>query len=155
MPGSNTALEQFETTFNQDLNGDGVIGVPSGSHLVAATTPAANSTPDNFHFASDGSGTPQAIAFSVHPNSVTDQNTATPGTTPAMTGHDLFVFALDLTSKGSNATPATDDANAGNSGFAYLHALLTGARQDAFSNAAIHDAAHGTQWLAHHDFHLI
>ena len=28
VPGPNTALESFEPTFNQDLNGDGVIGIP-------------------------------------------------------------------------------------------------------------------------------
>ena len=29
VPGTSTALEQYETTFNQDLNGDGQIGVPT------------------------------------------------------------------------------------------------------------------------------
>ena len=29
VPGNSTALESLETTFNQDLNGDGVIGVVS------------------------------------------------------------------------------------------------------------------------------
>ena len=29
-PGTSTALETIETTFNQDLNGDGTIGIPDG-----------------------------------------------------------------------------------------------------------------------------
>ena len=30
--GNSTALEALETTFNQDLNGDGTIGIPQGGH---------------------------------------------------------------------------------------------------------------------------
>src|SRR5665213_113783 len=41
--GSSSVLEALEPSFHQDLNGDGVIGVP-GSHTIAspATTPAAS-----------------------------------------------------------------------------------------------------------------
>jgi hypothetical protein len=35
--GSSTALENYETSFLQDLNGDGVIGIPSAQSSVFAT----------------------------------------------------------------------------------------------------------------------
>ena len=41
MPGNSTALETFETIFNQDLNGDGTIGPPP--------TSTANDHPDRRH----------------------------------------------------------------------------------------------------------
>ena len=42
--GSNTTLESLETSFQQDLNGDGTVGVPahtSPAALVASVSPAA------------------------------------------------------------------------------------------------------------------
>jgi serralysin len=45
-PGSSTALEAIETTFHQDLNGDGVIGIPAGTHPVA--TQLADLGPSGF-----------------------------------------------------------------------------------------------------------
>jgi serralysin len=64
MPGSSTALESAETTFHQDLNGDGVIGVPSAATPATAgipriSSPASQSGPlttaanDVFVFRSD------------------------------------------------------------------------------------------------------
>ncbi|MBR0713027.1 M10 family metallopeptidase C-terminal domain-containing protein [Bradyrhizobium liaoningense] len=53
--GSSTTLESVETSFHQDLNGDGVIGVPAA--------PPAAALGDNFVFASDssaGGGSPDA-----------------------------------------------------------------------------------------------
>jgi hypothetical protein len=38
--GSSTTLESFETTFNQDLNGDGVIGIPSTTSPASPASPA-------------------------------------------------------------------------------------------------------------------
>src|SRR6202035_2997674 len=46
-PGSSAALETLEPSFQQDLNGDGVIGVPSGSH--AASAAVANNDQFVFH----------------------------------------------------------------------------------------------------------
>ena len=148
--GNSATLQSYETIFHQDLNGNGTIG----NSLI--TQVAGNSTPDNFHFASDGSGTPHAIAFSVPPNGAAGQSTASPGSTPVMTGNDSFVFALDSGPvSGSNSTPVMDAAH-GNAAFTSFHASFTGAYEDAFGNGAAHDAVHGAQWLAHHgDFHLI
>jgi hypothetical protein len=50
MSGTSTALESFETTFHQDLNSDGVIGIPPVVTSAVATNqtaaaPAAESVP--------------------------------------------------------------------------------------------------------------
>jgi hypothetical protein len=59
MPGSSAVLKSAETTFHQDLNGDGVIGVPSSAGPAAGKTFAAPdpasqvvvTSNDKFHFA--------------------------------------------------------------------------------------------------------
>ena len=55
--GNSVALETLETTFQQNLNGDGTIGVPagSGSHVAAQSLSAmmAGSGNDNFVFRAD------------------------------------------------------------------------------------------------------
>jgi serralysin len=54
--GSSTALESLETSFHQDLNGDGVIGVPAPTAPLAPASSAATATvvsKDNFVFAQD------------------------------------------------------------------------------------------------------
>src|SRR5581483_6994741 len=64
VPGNNATLESYETLFNQDLNGDSVIGVPATSQVsvVASTSTAPAETvtlsngatvADNFVFASN------------------------------------------------------------------------------------------------------
>jgi hypothetical protein len=40
LSGSSAALETYETSFHQDLNGDGVIGVPAGTGSVPSTSAA-------------------------------------------------------------------------------------------------------------------
>jgi hypothetical protein len=42
--GSSTTLESFETVFHQDLNGDGVIGVPASTSLAPAIVSSAPAT---------------------------------------------------------------------------------------------------------------
>ena len=55
--GNTTTLESLEPSFNQDINGDGVIGV-SATHTVAASNSLMNASPDNFQFRADmGAGT--------------------------------------------------------------------------------------------------
>jgi hypothetical protein len=46
--GSSTALESLETTFNQDLNGDGTIGIPAATSPGTSAAPAANSGSTTF-----------------------------------------------------------------------------------------------------------
>jgi serralysin len=51
-PGSSIALESLETTFNQDLNGDGSIGIPPAtvSAVSASTLAVASQSNDAFSF---------------------------------------------------------------------------------------------------------
>ena len=97
MSGNSTALETYETSFHQDLNGDGVIGIPTVAGTVAST-PAAQAPPvtvvnnDTFVFRSGlGAGV-----------------TANAGSTDT-TGHDGFAWVV-----GNNAPAAAPpDAQAG------------------------------------------
>jgi serralysin len=53
-PGNNTALESIETTFNQDLNGDGTIGIPPAvAPSAAKATLTGSAVSDTFVFRSD------------------------------------------------------------------------------------------------------
>jgi VCBS repeat-containing protein len=150
LTGSSSTLKNFESVFQQDLNLNGTVGSTAPAQV------ATNPTPDNFHFAGDGSGAPQGIAFSVHLNSLIGQSAASPGGAPAMGGHDGFVFALDsIVPNGSNPGPASDTMPS-NAIFATNHAALAGIHQDTFSIPVTQDAAHGPLWLTHHsDFHLM
>jgi hypothetical protein len=40
--GSDAAFEAIETSFHQDLNGDGTVGVPAGGHSIASGQPASD-----------------------------------------------------------------------------------------------------------------
>jgi hypothetical protein len=143
--GNSTTLESFETIFGQDLNGDGHIGIPTTS--TATSSSAANSTPDNFHFAGDGSGNPHALAFSVRPNGAMGPTGTMHGGIPAMEAQDAFAFAA------ANFTPATANMPFNN---ANSHAAPTGSHEDTFGGSAIHEATQAAHWFAHHsDFHFV
>ena len=75
--GTSTTLENFEVAMQQDLNGDGVIGVPPA--LTKSVT--ASSLPDNFQFANDGT------------SGMIVQTPAGHTSVVAITPHDTFVFA--------------------------------------------------------------
>jgi hypothetical protein len=51
LSGTSTALETLETSFKQDLNGDGVIGVPSATAPLAASVSIGGPGNDGFVFA--------------------------------------------------------------------------------------------------------
>ena len=94
--GTSTALESIETSFHQDLNGDGIIGVPTATGPVAST-PAAQAPSvtvvnnDTFVFRSGlGAGV-----------------TANAGSTDT-TGHDGFAWVA-----GNAPAAAPPDAQAG------------------------------------------
>jgi serralysin len=46
--GSNTALEALETTFHQDLNGDGIIGIPPAASPASVQLASAHTGPTAF-----------------------------------------------------------------------------------------------------------
>jgi hypothetical protein len=46
--GASSALEAFETSFHQDLNGDGVIGIPASTSSLARPQSAAEHSGQNF-----------------------------------------------------------------------------------------------------------
>jgi serralysin len=54
--GSSSALESAETSFHQDLNGDGAIGVPSGGSSVSGNSSALESAETSFHQDLNGGG---------------------------------------------------------------------------------------------------
>ncbi|MGY3367695.1 serralysin [Bradyrhizobium sp. GM2.4] len=58
-PGNTGAFQSLETSFQQDLNGDGTIGTPSPSNTVGAATVAG----DGFIFATGPSGPPSRGTF--------------------------------------------------------------------------------------------
>jgi hypothetical protein len=149
--GTSSTLENFETIFHQDLNGNGTIGnsthatatdVASNDNGSANTNSAVNVSADNFHFSDQG------FHFGSHNNGTTGQTPAA-----AIAANDSFVFAPGSGSAGT--APTANDMPFGNTAFASGYVAPSGNHEDAFSNSAIHDAAHGPQWLAHHgDFHL-
>src|SRR4029077_19367226 len=46
MSGPSATIENAETSFHQDLNGDGVIGVPGSQTSAGTLTSGLNNTPD-------------------------------------------------------------------------------------------------------------
>jgi hypothetical protein len=147
VPGNNAALESIETTFGQDLNGDGTIGVPaSGVTVTTNLRSAANSLADNFHFAGDGDGgstgqTPQGTQNSA----VTNE------------GHDPFVFVPNHGPAGTaNFIQQTDLMPFNSTAFTDTHAAPTATHEDTFRGSPIHDTTQAAHWLAHHsDFHFV
>ena len=59
--GASTALETMETTFHQDLNGDGMIGIPSVIESFGLTSLTAVS--NNFYLNSTSSGTGPVLKY--------------------------------------------------------------------------------------------
>ncbi|MES1147777.1 MAG: protease, partial [Bradyrhizobium guangdongense] len=56
-PGTNASFEALETSFHQDLNGDGTIGVPSGANTYTPATVAG----DGFVFGPAGHEQPDTL----------------------------------------------------------------------------------------------
>jgi Tryptophan-rich Synechocystis species C-terminal domain len=147
--GTSSAIESIETLFNQDLNGDGHIGIPTTSQAASSSvTPSlATNTPDNFHLTgTDGGASGQPAGPHNHQNHA-----------GINTGHDSFVFTPDHGPAGaSNFVHPTDPMPFNNTAFTAVHATSTETHDDAFAHSAIHDGAHGASWLVHHsDFHIV
>jgi serralysin len=125
--GSSTALQSIETTFHQDLNGDGITGIPPAATSPVATNQAA-ATP------ATGSGTVNAIAAG---------------------GGDQFVFAPNFGNVTITNDTALKGIDFSHAVFANINALLTAAHDDGHGNVIITDATHDTltiQNMTSHDF---
>ena len=133
--GSSLALKTMETTFHQDLNGDGVIGLPAATSQVGTNIAVSN--------LADSGSINAAAAIS----------------------HDSFVFAPNFGHVTiANDAPLTG-IDFSHAVFANINSLLAAAHDDGHGNVIITDAAHDTltiqnmtsQQLHSHqsDFHII
>jgi serralysin len=148
---TSTSVESYETSFHQDLNGDGVIGVPGvQGTAVAATAPPSNPQPST--------GQEQISGTTI---------TATaPNQTLTGTGsNDNFVFAVAPGHATiTNFQPVNDVIQIDHSAFANVQALLSASQDDGHGNVVITADANDTitlqhvtlaQLLAHQgDFHI-
>ena len=149
MSGTSATLESLETSFHQDLNGDGVIGVPApAATSPIATSPVATSpvaTNDAATHLADNGGT--GAIFSVGRG-------------------EAFVFAPNFGQADiANFVPETDSIQFGKTNFADISALLAAVHNDGHGNAVITDAANDTLTIEHvtaeqlyahqHDFHIV
>jgi protocatechuate 3,4-dioxygenase beta subunit len=136
--GSSTALKTIETSFHQDLNGDGLIGMPVVVPTSSVAAHNATAQPAN-------NGAATAILT---------------------TGHDAFVFASSFVQAPIHFAPetgATQFSKATSTD--NIYAVWAATHNDGHGNVVISDAAHDTlpnehvttvQSLAHqHDFHII
>jgi hypothetical protein len=145
--GNSTRLESFETIFHQDLNGDGVIGIPS------VTKPATVAAAQNFQFADHGNASQTTI-----PGSSTGVVAIGETTNPVACGHDAFVFAPNL-GQGAVANSTANTETFANSPVANVTSALS-AQDEGHGATATHDAVFfdhvmRAQLLAHqNDFHF-
>jgi hypothetical protein len=147
------ALESLEPSFQQDLNGDGVTGVPA---TTQASGTASNVAPANFQSTTGSSTAPSAGA------SAAETITLSSGATVA----DNFVFAPKFGQATiTNFAPASDTIQIDHTMFADVSALLAATHDDVNGNAVITDAQHDAitfknvttaQLTAHQsDFHIV
>jgi hypothetical protein len=167
VPGSSIVLESLETSFHQDLNGDGVIGIPAGTGAtsgVAATDAASktvtgsilargassaisgqivfeNHTQENFKFISDDDGESIVYAQTEAGQSTLSNGDACsiePAGNTASAALDTFAFASNFGHVAiSSFTPAMDSIEISENVFAKIGDLLT-----TYGNVVITNAFH-------------
>jgi hypothetical protein len=149
--GNSTALETMETTLHQNLNSDGMIGIPASSHAVLAQY---KSPEDNFKFTDDtGGGT-----VASNPPAANQTTTVLTGPTAAPElAHDNFDFA-------PNSAPAMFKAELDSHHIDHapvaelLNALAGSAHDSAHPGGFNTDQAHTlmTQLFTQHgEFHVM
>ena len=95
MSGTSSTIENAETSFHQDLNGDGVIGVPSSQTSAGTLTSSLNNAPDiaansvasiqnNSHIVTDSSSIASSLTSDIFKFVNVDPNDA------HNTRHELF-----------------------------------------------------------------
>ena len=156
--GNSTTLESFETTFHQDLNGDGTIGAPPPTKLAAAAAA------QNFQFVDHDKPFVAGTGPTALDNGTADEVACR--TSPAASGHNAFVFAPNFGQvTHGNSNPATDVIQISRSVFANLTDLQSTMHDEGHGNALMTATAHDTitiqnvlaaQLLAHqNDFHFV
>jgi Tryptophan-rich Synechocystis species C-terminal domain/Subtilase family len=162
VPGNSTALEALEPTFNQDLNGDGVIGIPAGGSGAAI---AGTGATHELAFADYASATfsfytgmlkllstpgSEILQF-VESNSVssggadgTTQNTfRSEASSLADHLNDTFVFPATLGDGAiANSAPEADASWLQHTGFAAVAVELSAIQHDGVANVSMNDMAH-------------
>jgi len=135
VPGANSSLQSLETSFHQDLNGDGVIGMPSHAGPVAPAAPIT--APNSGNAILSGTAAADTFIFNAHFGNDTVTGFQ-PGVDQVEIDHTLFASVADL------FTHTAD--NAGGS------AVVTVAADQSITIDGISKAA-----LQQHasDFHLI
>jgi hypothetical protein len=175
--GNSAALESYETSFHQDLNGDGTIGVPAQSSSFSLQHKGF----DYVAFYNDGYGnsdslpslaqtgantieaTQPAAGFSRDNFHFSSGDSGATGQTPASNSaaasatHHSFIFAPDHEpASTTNLVPLTSHTPFSETASASVHAAWTATHEGESGNAMPDAAAHAAQWLAHHnDFHLL
>ncbi|HLG83175.1 MAG TPA: NF038122 family metalloprotease [Bradyrhizobium sp.] len=150
---TNPALESLEPSFHQDLNSDGVIGVPATTQVSGTTS--------NIAIANLGSVGDASTVLSASAPAAEKVTLSTGEPVP-----DNFVFKANFGDAIiTNFNPASDTIQVDHTMFANVSALLAAAHDDMNGNFVISDAYHDTinlknvgtaQMLAHQsDFHFV
>jgi 20S proteasome alpha/beta subunit len=92
--GGSSALQSIETSFQQDLNNDGVIGVPS--HTAPAATTAAITAPSSGNAILSGSAAADTFVFNAHLGGNNTVGGFQPGVDQINLDHTLFASVSDL-----------------------------------------------------------
>ena len=104
VPGTNTALEALETTFGQDLNGDGIMGVPAPTPTISSFSPDSGVVGDDITNATILTLTGAAAANST----VTVYDGATELGTTTANGSGAWSYTTGTLANGSHSLTATD-----------------------------------------------
>jgi serralysin len=145
VPGNNGALESLETTFNQDLNGDGVIGLYAAPNTAARISSALSGSSGS---ATIGSGATLELAAADSASVTFSGSTGTlkldapatfTGTINNFTGNGTLSGSDQIDLKGMNFNSVHDT---------YSHGVLT--VTDGTHTDVLH--FHGSYTLANFDF---
>ena len=104
MPGTNPALEALETTFGQDLNGDGIIGVPGPTPTIISFSPDSGVVGDDITDATILTVTGAAAANST----VTVYDGSIELGTTTANGNGAWSYTTGTLANGSHSLTATD-----------------------------------------------
>ena len=163
VPGTSLALESLETILHQDLNGDGVIGVPVSSALAQTSSSMADTASNGTDaaplvadarvdtaiaitasgLASDSKGH-ELLTGSAEPNSaisIYDDNTGKHLGQTTVDSFGTWSVHMDNLSNTVHSITATATDQAGHTGF--VHAVIGTAGNDTITNGAANEVLFG------------